>query len=832
MSFNPFVIQGPAPGNNLDTRTVRLVVMNDRAPTGKQLQEANNRFEMHKLNVRTALGGYLVRTETMPDGSRVKFISNGGMHTVQLWPAGGGQNVTRLPHGFVVKTPWRIPFIYKYRPGTDAWTIADDAVPQVMKDTTVGGYNLEVRMSPAPLVYPAIYDKQPLDLWDYGPHKAPKMGSAVYMVPALLQTIGDDGAPKFSVPGAHYLKDYAVVDAGGVQLYAMTVPGPVLTPPETPTPLPGCTDASGVAAALQLVRKAQTSETADIWTYRFCNQALTRTDRTTYAAGEYNVVDITAPLADNGIPANTTVVNNMGLTPAVTLFAIRFDSLGAWGSGSNGGVNTNGLYGSVRRPFDLSSPATDVSLQLTGSKSPGPTRIIDKTIALPSYDSIEYAKLELDLTYPETSYFRGGKSTWGATYTAAAGERGYSRERCESDRYDAQVTLSAAPDVRLDLSWTVAHLYQGSVSGTLLGALYTDTESDHKRGGDLGQFTFAIADGTPPVDPPNTTYDQYFDIWAGLDNLLPGWLSEWNAFPVPTPPPFTGSATTLDIVTTPKNQPLYCTGDYSLTSRYIIDYDHRARFMAAIRVDVQCSGARWDQKVGGYLGQLAKTSDPTYVVSIYFESNWNGVTAQQLLATATCTRAAFEFQTRFVRNIYYYPSDDTQVPFTYYMPPEISLPAEALDGLVNTALHQGVNEHLVARMVYPAVPDGMVSEAGIEYTDVTSSGDVVTVTKQNRFVDGQLYARTFKLSDADIINALWMLHPLCVDAPRDNGYPADGTEPVMWYYMPDLGNTIANTSFHIEVRNGVIEQWSDHCPPTDGTAIPAPTARDIKLYEV
>ena len=41
---------------------------------------------------------------------------------------------------------------------------------------------------------------------------------------------------------------------------------------------------------------------------------------------------------------------------------------------------------------------------------------------------------------------------------------------------------------------------------------------------------------------------------------------------------------------------------------------------------------------------------------------------------------------------------------------------------------------------------------------------------------------------------------------------------------------INNQQFHIEVRDGVIEQWSDEFFP--GPEQPVPTERDIKLYRV
>ena len=117
------------------------------------------------------------------------------------------------------------------------------------------------------------------------------------------------------------------------------------------------------------------------------------------------------------------------------------------------------------------------------------------------------------------------------------------------------------------------------------------------------------------------------------------------------------------------------------------------------------------------------------------------------------------------------------------------------------------------------------SMRGIEFSELRDGREF----PYEKRVVGQLYARTFKLSD--INDALWMLHELKCDAPLNDFYPSDGPA-VMWHYMPILGATIASETFHIEVCNGVIGNWSDDILGPSGAAAPSPTARVIELYQV
>lgn len=106
MNFEPDNILTPQQGNNADARTVSVRVMNDRTPTPAQLADLRRMFEEHRKALATALGGFLVKDNVFSDGTRARIVSNSGLHTIQLWPA-GGRTLLELVEDF-----WGIPANY------------------------------------------------------------------------------------------------------------------------------------------------------------------------------------------------------------------------------------------------------------------------------------------------------------------------------------------------------------------------------------------------------------------------------------------------------------------------------------------------------------------------------------------------------------------------------------------------------------------------------------------------------------------------------------------------------------------------------------------------
>jgi hypothetical protein len=204
---------------------------------------------------------------------------------------------------------------------------------------------------------------------------------------------------------------------------------------------------------------------------------------------------------------------------------------------------------------------------------------------------------------------------------------------------------------------------------------------------------------------------------------------------------------------------------------------------------------------------MVKDTDPSYTVKIWFECEWDGVFAQQLLAEEYVTRPMFEAITVSQFNPWYWP-------FPAYIdrdckvrkPPEPTPDENFMMMFANLASHQGVNPNLCCADVRPDIvgtdAERVYSLDGVEY----SYEEDGFVTPHTKYVTGQLYARTFKLSDFN--EALWMLYQLKVDATEENT-PAE--EYPRWFYHPGIKAALDVTR-HIEVRDGVITQWSDNIP--------------------
>lgn len=119
MSFNPVIHPGVSEtngqGSNLNVKVSNLRVMNRNPLTDKQRAEADHHFKLHMLNVQTATPGYLVANRVLKDGSRLRIVSNGGMHQILVWPVGGNPRtkwkgiflaVPSIPAGTFVRSDW------------------------------------------------------------------------------------------------------------------------------------------------------------------------------------------------------------------------------------------------------------------------------------------------------------------------------------------------------------------------------------------------------------------------------------------------------------------------------------------------------------------------------------------------------------------------------------------------------------------------------------------------------------------------------------------------------------------------------------------------------
>ncbi len=786
--------------------------------TPQQLAGVSHAYKLFRDALRVSEAAYLVQNRVLQDGTKVRMVSNSGLDVVMVWPPGGGPEEAKIPHGFAVVTTWASPLIYKFRPASNTWATDKrwpvSQIPKTPKEVT--GYNQDLRAATA-LVLPLVYDKDDRQLWDYAPHKGPA-GTADYQVPICIE-YPVSGTPTLAPHRAHIAKNATVAALDGTVLYTMPPPSALGT--EAVQNLPGASDVTGTRAVLQAFRSNPLAPSSPVSRYRFKHEVIKRTAQDTYAMDSTNTVDFDAPIGPNTVVSSNVTSTELGESPdgkvylkaygttasSKTVPQPPFTPSGGWADP----FNSAGGYYNCGTTISTSNAVIGMDAYVnTKTLTAGTPDSINKVLALPAVSGVEYLQLYRDMAYPGTEYWRGGRKQWAYTGTTPGANSSYvATTSLTKIRRDVDKSLSGLPEFTAMLPWVDVKILEGSVAGALAGSLYQDVTTDAKQfGGAFGQ-KYLIAD---PTAPGGTAQDQY-NAWEAATNLLGPWNADFAAVPD------SGNHTT-----TVRDIPLRNTGSYTFKSRHFIDYDHRGRFYAAIRVEVVCSGAQWDQAPAGYLGQLAVTSNPSYDVKIYFECKWaDAALASTLLASGTCTRPAFEFIPQVAAiNVFVYPDSDSERKLNYWIPPQPSIPLDSIDCLSAIAKHQGVNPNLALQDKLTADFDPLKSTEGIEFSYIKHGREI----PHKRFVQGQLYARSFKL--ADLSKALWLLSTLKCDAHQyDN--PAIGAS---WFYMPALGSTIANDKMHVEVRNGVIGTWSDNIPASSGAPLPALGDRNIKLYSV
>jgi len=808
---NPLIVPPGKPGNNLDSKTATLMVEDGGHLTPQQFAQVQHAFFIHLMAVRTSSAGYMVRDTQLPDGSRVRMVSNSGMHTVQVWPALFAHERLALPHGFAVRTDWHMPTILGYMPGSNTWGIHN--VPPVLqiRDEAPMSDNQIVRAGAAfVVVLPMVYVDKRNAIWDYAPHHV-RNDYGDGAVPVNTSFVVE-GTTRFYPHKYHFAFHDKIKSLKGVDLYTMVPAAQIADEPAVY--FPANTDSNGNYVLLQGYRVASTSIiNPDFLLWRFWSEVLQRTAMEVYTLSTREDVDVNTPIGTS--QSHTAVVTgDLGEDGNIELFMVQFMTNGGiswfpgWGKPSI-------AFNVVRYFLDFSGPPNNSSAvyNYVGTEVAGAIRTFSNAIALPSDLGIEYIALEVNLGYTGADYFRGGYARRSfSTNLIITGSSTYGVYDWTKHRRDSQRKQSGSPKVKLSLVWAEVMLVDGVVQGELDGRLYIDMQEVFRQVAPSSQALVWTVAGMPPynweTDPTGELSKAYIQALSGDY----GFDAEWQA-----------AKPSGHVETTLADIPVTNTGSYTLTSRHIIDFDARARFWAAIRVEVICAGAAWKQNPGSYRGDLIVDTNPSYDVKIYFESYWNTVRAQQLLLTASGSKPAFEFIKTHALNVYVYPGDDSSAPLDYYLPPQLSLGRDFMEGLLNLGSHQGVNTHLASADVRVGLPDGTDSPTGHELSYVEDGME----KPHRRRATGMLYARTFTLADSDIKKALWMLTQLTIDARLNN---LEGN-PDLWYYFPAIRAALT-TKFHIELRNGVIEQWSDTLPGSESKPQPAAVDRDIKLYQV
>lgn len=711
-----------------------------------------------------------------------------------------------MPHGFVAVTNWKRPTFIKYAPET-GWSIDSRAVPQARADITATNQVLRADTKVLPLVFSTEHDK----LFDQVPRGGFTGDSDP--VPVVLQYPDDEGVTQFLPKPAHYMVGLTIQGKDEAVLYTMEAADQI-GDDDTVSDLAGSSDSSGVNAVLQTYRTALLSEITDQWAHRFCNEVLTRSGEAVYTLSSRNTIAFNTPIGSaQAVDADTFFT--LDADEGHELFAVFFDygNTGTTKAPPFTGPNLFCAFGPGTERTDTdwtSSAITTESAERYEYASTASASAIVGVVALPEVDSVRQVALNVAMSWPRTMYFRGGTKNWAFNVAAnyPSGADVYGLNSLTKERRDAILSQNATPMAALDLGWLSFKVFEGTAAAAMSGKYYKDTEIGFRNSGSFPTFAFIIEGAAPSVI--GATEQENWDYINSFTNHADEWQGEWGAAPSGT------------VETVFNDEQLTLSGSYSYTSRHIIDYDHRAQFVAAIRVEVICTGAGWVQSTEEFAhrGALMVQTDPSYTVNIWFESNWKGTTAQQLLASGTATRPAYEFTEIFAPfNPFRYPDSDIGFEMRYFLPPEVALPKDIVAGIVRTTDHQGVNPNLAAEDCRPELAATMASSKGVELSPMP------------KYVQGQLYARSFKLSE--LTGALWLLDALSIDMTE-----GDSPTGTPWFYFLALKNTIDTQDFHIEVRNGVIEDWSDSIEVTDDPdteeveVIPAATARDIKLYRV
>jgi len=824
---------------------VRLIVGGSGALTGSQLRGVEHAYEKFREAYRLSPADFHTEQVLLSDGTRVHLWSLQGRDEVTVTPADDGDGV-RLPHGFVVATNWQTPLFY-CRDLTDGvhWVIGGDPVLQI--EALAGGiYDNQVfrKAGDAYFNLPHVFDSAGRTIWDYEQNGGLTGGPSGTTTPFRIKntTTGE-----LTFEPAHYAVQNTVLDVDATTLYTMADETPILSPlaPEYPDPVsyfPSATDAEGNQLAMNAWRFAVLSPTANIWKFRLWNERIRRVGDSTYAAVERNTIDLITPFGKQTTTITDVSDNLIGesLTP---LYTFRWTSnVSYMGSGHPAGYpGTNTVWAvgwtGTADWMDVSpvgqSLYQDSTVRIIKEQGES-TWSIQKVLVAPKETDAGYIDIEAKLNYPATVFWRGGEAgsyMYTGSIISYLGLGGYDPHLNPNSRVtgarifriDTDYSVAGTPQVIAKLGWKDLKLLDGTTTGTMTGKIYSNllykSASYDKEGIEFITKEYIYIGGADYA-------------WLSANNDAAEYRADAAAT---TTTDFGGTAPTT-VWEYPYNQRPANTMSYNLVSRYVIDYDHKGRFYSAIRCEVVCTGGEWEENTAIYEGFMQTKTNPTYAVKIWFESNWNGVEAQQLLVEETVTRPAFEAITHSMISPWYwrgyaYIDRDCKAR----MPPEPTPDENFMMQFKTLASHQGVNTHLCCADVRPDITGGDIaltqSVDGIEYSYLDNG----TVIPHDKYVTGQLYARTFKLSD--ITESLWMLKQLKVNAKEGDFQPVDAPDRPEWYYHPVIKAAL-DVQRHIEVRDGVIVQWSDNIPgetsgyPPTPAAPPAATARSINLYRV
>ena len=806
--------------------TIRMVA---GVMTPALMAEVAHRYQLFCLTKQAAVGDFFVSDRMLPDGSRVRIVSNMGVDVVMVWSK-YGPPVAELYHGLAVYADWMAAPLHR-RKADGAVKFSSRALQISGPDVTYGHCTItpDGEGPEARIFYPMVNGgtKEMWGLWKHKGNEGGKDGT----IPLLLKY--ESGKGRYA-----FMKGRKLFAANGDVLYDMP-DIPPRNPGEVSTPqtLHPCATGDGKYLAFGQVRKLVVSATFNRWNLLYGHMVLERKgDSFAPMNNGMHTDNFTVPM---GEATNIVQGGEAGIDEEVSgelkLSTLKTIPGAAGGAMNQATLTTPAIIWAVHGyEWDINELQREIVSggYATRDDSTDSVIVADDFMPIPASSQMGFCSIENKLNFPVKSLWQGGSKTIEIDSASYAGYGFVRKTRVKRNtHWKVEATDS---HVKLKMQgFGDVKILEGSVFGEMTGHKHATTEQ--RTNTYAADYEYYVSDNGAFLRPfpPRVgyAYGRY-----GLKTTLaipPSFteVSDWYSWVLSNAIDFYAIAAACppgETVVEDKESPRIV-GRYDYTSRHIIDFDSRIGLMVAIRVRVKCTGATWKQKEDSYEGHMVPDQDPTYEVELGIE--WRVIGADgakregaKILHTSTFSRPVIEFQAIEMPNVLRWPAPESEYTrLIMSMPPQLSPEPEAYFQLDNLANHQYVSPHFAGCDVVEA--SEKTSAEG--YEPSTLSGAVITPHKKKPL--GTLYARTIRLANFD--DALWMLRKLKVDAPAIGTGGMEGPEGVPYFYCPEVLKAI-NEKFRLELTEDGEVNWTDLVPAKPGTAKPKPIDRDIKTFYV
>jgi hypothetical protein len=814
-----------------------VVRIHERELSTEQLGEVAHLFQLFTIAATVAATPHITQHRTLSDGSRVVMRSWNMQTVVDVWPTGGEERVIELGHGVVVKANWRTPALHmsykREAPRDPEFKIS--AVQLSEGDAVYNHSTIDRGGGSDPWMFmPMVKLKARSSMWVYDPQQVPSESTAESMPVAVVsRTFGQPGvkvAYVYATENKIYHQDGSVIlTMPDVEsLYPLAGGDPIVYHPPM-------TNQFGDLLYLTQSRDKLTSNslTPPRHRYLFSVQAYVPSGTDRYApSGTRKNNDFNTPLSMTAIPvtAPTPPQPNPGDTSVMHL-----GNTGGGGGSDFGAIGSPAypppepLHGWVVTMYTMTNETAYTVVEninnqtistLTGA---GAEQVVSNFLPLACSEGVAYVSLRNGLAYSEEYLL----VTAHKRHTSVLGGAGLGESSEVIRQY--KYKIDGTPHVSLDFgvrgtlkifeAVSVDFVFEGKKNekiNTITNPYYS---SDYRR--DMGSGYWYYPGVGPPWDSMRGELNMLFGVEGNIYYTLYGFRAHAAVL---------ANSINFDVYEPPRvdsqkdeGQPS-ANGSYEYVSRYIIDIDTRIGLCVFIKVAVSCGAVKYEQstKSSAYMGEMVGSAG-NYTVKVSIVASVGGVadeTVTETLVDVHFSRGPIEWDVVSVPNVFYWPemTNMSLFPINYRTPPKVSPTSEAFTQLYNLMKHQGVNPHMAGRDIPPPPPEAQLSEEGIEYSYI--EGD--NAKPHKKVPKGLLYGRSYTLQDFD--DALWMLKLLKIEGINQ----VDGQT---YHFIPGFAAELAKKR-RFEVRDGMIEQWSDKIEPDKGTPMPAFVDRETSLYYV